>query len=54
VGLQQGDVIMQVNHRAVSTVAEFNSAVKAGASKESTLLLVRRGSGTSFIVVPNK
>jgi serine protease Do len=54
VGLQSGDVILQVNHRAVNTVAEFNSAVRAGASKESTLLLVRRGAGTNFIVVPNK
>jgi serine protease Do len=54
VGLQSGDVILQVNHRAVNTVAEFNSAVKAGASKESTLLLVRRGAGTNFVVVPNK
>jgi serine protease Do len=54
VGLQSGDVILQVNHRPVNTVAEFNSTVKAGASKESTLLLVRRGAGTSFIVVPNK
>jgi serine protease Do len=54
-GLQPGDLIVQVNHRSVNTVAEFNSAVKAGASKESTLLLVRTaGGGTRFVVVPNK
>jgi len=53
-GLQSGDVIIQVNHRAVSTVAEFNKAVNEGASKDSTLLLVRSGRGTGFIVVPNK
>jgi len=54
-GLAQGDVIMQVNHHAVSTVDEFNKAVRAGESKDSTLLLVRtpRG-GTAFVVVPNK
>ena len=53
-GLQPGDVILQVNHRTVNTVAEFNSAVHAGASKDSTLLLVKRGPGTQFLVVPNK
>jgi serine protease Do len=54
-GLQSGDLIVQVNHHAVNTVAEFNSAVKASASKDSTLLLVLtpRG-GTQFVVVPNK
>ncbi|HEV2687452.1 MAG TPA: PDZ domain-containing protein, partial [Bryobacteraceae bacterium] len=53
-GLESGDVIMQVNHKAVSTVSEFNAAVKGGASRESTLLLVKRGPGTLFVVVPNK
>jgi len=53
-GLEQGDVIMQVNHKPVNTVAEFNNAVRAGASKDSTLLLVKRGQGTQFVVVPNK
>ncbi len=53
-GLQQGDVITQVNHRAVSNVADFNRAVREGASRESTLLLVKRGQGTQFVVVPNK
>jgi serine protease Do len=53
-GLHSGDVIAQVNHRDVKTVADFNAAVKAGASRESTLLLVKRGGGTLFVVVPNK
>lgn len=53
-GLEQGDVIVQVNHKPVNTVADFNSAVRAGASKDSTLLLVKRGPGTQFVVVPNK
>jgi serine protease Do len=53
-GLQSGDVIVQVNHHAVNTVAEFNSAVKSTASRESTLLLVKRGQATQFVVVPNK
>jgi serine protease Do len=53
-GLEQGDVIVQVNHRPVNTVADFNSAVRTGVSKDSTLLLIRRGPGTQFVVVPNK
>lgn len=53
-GLQQGDIIVQVDRKPVSTVSEFNAAVKAGASRESTLLLVKRGQGTQFVVVPNK
>jgi serine protease Do len=53
-GLQSGEVIMQVNHRTVNTVADFNQAVRQGASKDSTLLLVRRQGGTQFVVVPNK
>jgi serine protease Do len=53
-GLQQGDVIVQVDRKPVTSVSEFNAAVRAGASRESTLLLVKRGQGTQFVVVPNK
>ncbi|HTA68584.1 MAG TPA: DegQ family serine endoprotease [Bryobacteraceae bacterium] len=53
-GLEQGDVIVQVNHKPVNTVGDFNAAVRAGASKDSTLLLVRSQQGTHFVVVPNK
>jgi len=53
-GLQQGDIVVQVDRKPVTTVAEFNAAVKAGASRESTLLLVKTGPGTHFVVVPNK
>jgi serine protease Do len=53
-GLSQGDIIVQVNRKPVTTVSEFNSAVSAGASRDSTLLLVKHGQGTGFVVVPNK
>ncbi len=53
-GLQQGDIIAEVNRKPVTTVSEFNAAVRAGASRESTLLLVRSQQGTRFVVVPNK
>jgi serine protease Do len=53
-GLQQGDIIVQVNRKPVTTVPEFNTSIKTGASRESTLLLVKRGQGTQFVVVQNK
>jgi len=53
-GLQQGDIIQQVNRKPVNSVAEFNAAIKAGTSRDSTLLLVKRGQGSQFVVVPNK
>lgn len=52
-GLQQGDLIEQVNRKPVNTVAEFNAAVRAGGTSGSTLLLVHRGQGAVFIVVQN-
>ncbi len=48
-GLQSGDVILQVNHKPVTSVSQFNQAVREGASRESTLLLVRiQNGGTQF------
>ncbi len=53
-GLQQGDIIVSVDRKPVTSVSDFNTAVRAGASRDSTLLLVKRGQGTQFVVVPNK
>ena len=53
-GLQQGDIIVQVDRKPITTVAEFNAEVRANASRESTLLLVKSGQATHFVVVPNK
>jgi serine protease Do len=50
VGLRQGDVIQEVNHKPVTNVQEFRHAI-AGAEKQSALLLVNRGGVTSYIVV---
>jgi serine protease Do len=52
-GLQQGDIVVQVNRKPVTSVSEFNGAINAGASHESTLLLVKSRQGTRFVVVPN-
>jgi serine protease Do len=48
-GLQQGDVIQEVNRRPVKSVAEFEAAVKN--SKDGTLLLVNREGHTLFVGV---
>jgi serine protease Do len=53
-GLQQGDVITQVNRRNVTSVSDFNSAAKQGGSAGRTLLLVKRGQGSVFVAVPNQ
>ena len=53
-GLHQGDVIESVNRKPVATVEQFNAAVRQGNGADSTLLLVKRGQGTQFVVIPNK
>jgi serine protease Do len=50
VGLRQGDVIQEVNHKPVSNVEEYQRAM-AGAEKQSVLLLVNRGGVTNFLIV---
>ncbi|MEO7145188.1 MAG: DegQ family serine endoprotease [Bryobacteraceae bacterium] len=52
-GLQRGDVILQVNHQAVATAAEFENDVRQSNGK-GTLLLVNRGGGTLFIAIESK
>ncbi len=49
-GLRRGDVVLEVNQRAVSAVDEFQAALSA--SKKGALLLVSRGG--SEIIVPLK
>jgi serine protease Do len=52
-GLSRGDVIMQVNRKDVSTVSEFQSAIRG--TTGNVLLLVSSRGGTRFIVVePSK
>jgi len=50
VGLRQGDVIQEVNHKPVTNVEEFRRAM-TGAEKQSALLLVNRGGVTSYLVI---
>jgi serine protease Do len=51
-GIQQGDVVLEVNHAKVSTVDDFLSAAKqAKKDKNSALLLVQRGNATMYTVI---
>jgi serine protease Do len=50
-GLKEGDVIQQVNHRAVGNVGDFNQAVKSSAKDNPILLLVNRQGQTMFMAV---
>ncbi|MDO8430896.1 MAG: DegQ family serine endoprotease [Candidatus Binatus sp.] len=51
-GLQPGDVVLEVNHDKVSTVAEFvNKAKEAKNTKKAALLLVQRGGATLYTVI---
>src|SRR5690349_20372045 len=49
-GLQEGDVIQEVNRKPVRDVAQYNRTL-AASGHQSVLLLVRRGEATHFIVV---
>jgi serine protease Do len=51
-GIQQGDVVLEVNHAKVSSVDDFLSAAKqAKKDKNSALLLVQRGNATMYTVI---
>jgi serine protease Do len=50
-GLQPGDVILEVNRKAVKSVEAFKSAVSGGTNSESLLFLVRRGDSTIFLAM---
>jgi serine protease Do len=52
-GLQQGDVIEEVNHQAVHNVQEFNRALAHG-GKNSALLLVARGNQMLYIAIESQ
>jgi serine protease Do len=49
-GLRRGDVIQEVNHRRVSNVADYESALRAGGN-QSVLLLINRGGTTLYTVI---
>jgi serine protease Do len=52
-GLRPNDVIERVNHKPVTSVSDMDAALRQGGSN-GTLLLIRRGAGSAFLVIPNK
>jgi serine protease Do len=50
-GLQRGDVIQQVNRKAVTNVNEFKQAMSTTAKDKPVLLLVNRQGNTLFLAV---
>jgi serine protease Do len=48
-GLRTGDVIKEVNRQKINNVGDYNQAVKK--NKDRLLLLVKRGSGSIFIIL---
>jgi serine protease Do len=53
-GLRAGMLIMKVGKRSVSTVEEFQTALKEESLKEGVLLFVRSGSSNRFIVLDDQ
>ena len=51
VGLQQGDVIQEVNRQPVRTPEEMRSALQKSGDRPP-LLLVNRGGQTQYVPVP--
>ncbi|HEX2878268.1 MAG TPA: PDZ domain-containing protein, partial [Polyangiaceae bacterium] len=51
-GLRVGDVVVEVDQKAVTSPDQFNRALAAG--KDRTLLLVARGASTVFVVVKKR
>ncbi|MCS7049448.1 MAG: Do family serine endopeptidase [Verrucomicrobiae bacterium] len=50
-GLQQGDVITEVNRRPVRTAAEFHAALAGADPQKGALLYVQRGGASTFLVL---
>ncbi|MCX7915562.1 MAG: PDZ domain-containing protein, partial [Verrucomicrobiae bacterium] len=50
-GLQQGDVITEVNRRPVRTAAEFHAALAGADRQKGALLYVQREGASTFLVL---
>ena len=48
-GIQEGDVIQEINKEPVSSVKDFNKAVKSLKNGDTIMLLVRRGQSTMYV-----
>lgn len=53
-GLREGEVIERVNQTRVTSVEEFNAAMKSVDLEKGLLLLVRRGEATRFLAIKKR
>jgi serine protease Do len=50
-GLQQGDVIKEINKAPITTVSDFSRALRGLKSGDAVALLVRRGPATFYVAL---
>lgn len=50
-GLARGDVILEANRKKVDSISALRKAINAAEEGDATLLLVRRGAGSLFVVI---
>ena len=50
-GIQPGDLIVNVDHKPVKSVSEFEKAVQAASTTKRALLLVKHGAYTRYVVI---
>jgi serine protease Do len=53
-GFQEGDIIRQINRRAVSNSADFQKEMNKVKGASTVLFLVERGDARLFLAVKNK
>jgi S1-C subfamily serine protease len=53
-GIQQGDLVLAINHHVVKTLADLHTARQRARVKENALLLLQRGDTNLFIALPLK
>jgi serine protease Do len=52
VGLQEGDLVVEVNHKPVTKAGDFQSAVAASRKDGKVLMLVKRKNASLFVLLP--
>jgi len=50
-GLHPGDVVKEVNRQSIQDLNDYNQALEKVKKSESVLLLIKRGSGTLYVVL---
>jgi serine protease Do len=52
--ISKGDIILEINHKAIMNVEDFRSAVRTGGTDSVTLLLIERSGTRMFVAVEAK